>query len=192
MSRHIRTVGHVVEANTGSKEYLDAATRKMQIGRYHVGELRALLEARPSYASVAVQAHFEGVLYAFVAASDQLAEAINLQFALGLEQANLYDALERMPNSAIRRRLFRWHNSAIAADVRSIRRQAVHHHYKKTPQGPRLEVQPPRGKPYGGSRTLGEYATSAVSHLERLGPLVEQLRDNTSPTMVTPEAGTGG
>ncbi|MDA8358845.1 MAG: hypothetical protein M0Z95_21690 [Actinomycetota bacterium] len=156
-------------------DYLDAASRKVKIARYHAEKLDALLQSGAAATTVAVQAHFEGVLYALVAAWDKTEEGINLQFSLGLAQDDLHDALKEMPKSRLRSSLFKLYQSAIAADVRSIRRLAVHHSYKKTPRGPQLEVELPTGKAYGGSRTLIVYANAAVSHLESLEPLLDQL-----------------
>jgi hypothetical protein len=160
-------------------DYLDAANRKIEMARYHLDALRGELgdPKENSQASISVQAYFEGVLYVWVAAADQTAEAINLIYVLGLENPNLQLALEHMPDSKLRSRMFKWQQAPIAADVRDIRRRATHHHYEKTPEGPRLQVQDPTGaKPYPGSRSLEDYATAAVDHLENLRPFLRALQ----------------
>lgn len=158
-------------------DYLEAMTRKLDLAQYHCDRLCEFLPVDPHpSSSVAVQAEFEGVLYAFVAASDQLAEVLNLTNHLGLENPNLQQALERLPISPLRKELFAWQQEPIAADVRNIRRRAVHHHYEKYPAGPRFEVQPPTtGKPYGGSRSLDDYAKAATSHLMKLRALTREV-----------------
>jgi len=59
------------------KECLIAARRKVHIAEYHLGSLRSALAAseRPDGPSVPVQAHFEGVLYSVIAASEQVDKA---------------------------------------------------------------------------------------------------------------------
>lgn len=94
------------------REYLNAASLKVDIACYHNEELLALLarEGKNREPSTAVQAHFEGVLYSFVAASDQVAEAIVLDFRLSPESPNpgLQDALEAMPRIRLCSKLFAW------------------------------------------------------------------------------------
>jgi hypothetical protein len=170
------TVGLVVDRNDDWSEYLAAAQRKVDIARFHAERLGASLGMGANNPTVEVQAHFEGVIYGFVASCDQVGEAINLAYDFGLKNANLQDALEQMPHSSLRSRLFRWQQAPIAADVRDIRRRAVHHHYEKTPNGPHLYVQvPSRARAYGGSRTLEVYAAAATDHLGQLEPLLDQL-----------------
>lgn len=125
---------------------------------------------------IPVQAHPEGILYAFVATADQMAEAINLGMELHLRTPNLRTVLEKMPQTSIQRQLVRWHDAAIAADVRDLRVRATHHHYVKIPGGPRLEVQEPaRAKPYGASRDLVAYGDAAIAHLRIFRELLDSL-----------------
>jgi hypothetical protein len=167
----------------GWQDYCKAAQRKIDIAGYHLECLRAQVgEGRLGQAvPVAVQAHFEGVLFAFVAAADQVAEAINLGMKLGLRRpnSNLKRVLEAMPPSPIQSRLSGWHDAPIAADVRDLRVRATHHHYAKTPSGPRTLVaqEPTRRKPYGGSRELVSYGEAAVTHVGRLRGEVDGLKD---------------
>lgn len=145
----------------GWRDYCFAVRRKIDIAEYHLACLRIQTSEGQLEPTIPVQAHFEGILFAFVAATDQMAEAINLGAKLGLENPNLQKALEAMPRSAIRGRLFTWHDARIAADVRDLRRRAIHHHYEKTPRGPNLQVQvPTRAKSYGGSRDLVLYGNA--------------------------------
>ena len=164
------------------RHYQRAAERKVRMAAYHLQMLESRLAIPAPRLGpdipIEVQAHFEGILYSFIAASDQLAEAINRRFTLGLENASLGDALAQMPRLPIRRRLITWFQSPIAADVRDIRRRAAHHHYAKTPLGPKLVVQEPTGaRPYGGSRTLDGYGQAAVEHLGRLEELLQKFKE---------------
>ncbi len=143
------------------KEYLIAARRKVQIAEYHLGCLRSALAAaaeRSDKSSVPVQAHFEGVLYSVIAAADQVKEATK-------------------PGSTFRCNLEEWQQEPIFKDVRAVRRNATHHHYRKTPTGRRLEVQE-LSNPYGGSRELDTYSKAAYDHLRRLLPLLGEIESS--------------
>lgn len=137
------TSGSDLHESDGWRDYCFAARRKIDIAEYHLECLRAQASQGPLEPTIPVQAYLEGILYAFVAAADQMAEAINLGMELHLRMPNLRTALEKMPQTSIQRQLARWHDAAIAADVRDLRVPATHHHYVKVPGGPRLEVQEP-------------------------------------------------
>jgi len=76
-------------------QYLDAARRKVAIARYNAEMLQKVLSiddaSDRSMPTIAVQAHFEGVVVAVMAAVDQVAQAINSGLALGLHQDKLVD-----------------------------------------------------------------------------------------------------
>jgi len=95
----------------GWRDYCDAALRKIDIAGYHLESLRAqATEGRLDQAvPIPVQARFEGILFAFAAAGDQAAEAINLGMKLGERRPDLKKVLEKMPRSPIQSRLSRWH-----------------------------------------------------------------------------------
>jgi hypothetical protein len=160
------------------RDYCDAALRKIDIAGYHLERLRAQASEGRLEPTIPVQAHLEGILFAFVAAADQVAEAINLGMKLNRGNPTLQEALEAIPRSPIRSRLFRWHQAPIAADVRDLRRRAIHHHYAKNPSGPTLVVQEPTGaRPYGGSRDLVSYGEAAVTHVRQLREELDGLKD---------------
>jgi hypothetical protein len=166
----------VAIVNSDLREYAIAARRKLLIAHYHLGMLTdpVLVKDDGSAVLVATQAHFEGVLYAFIAAGDQVAELLNLGFNLGLGHANLWGIIKVMPDSALRDRLSTWQETPIAVDARGLRRRATHHHYRKTPLGSRLEAQEIQGSPYQGSRILDEYAQAVVAHLDAFAPLIKE------------------
>jgi hypothetical protein len=150
------------------KAYLHAARRKIHIAEYHLSCLRSALAVseRPGEPSVPVQAHLEGILYSVIAASDQA-----------------YEATKLGPARPFRCNLEAWRQEPIHKDVRAVRRLATHHHYRKTPAGPRLEVQE-QGKPYGKSRVLDVYSEAACDHLRRLLPLLGEIESAVSVSAV--------
>jgi hypothetical protein len=157
-------------------DYLSAACRKIEIAQYHLNKLRELSPGVPTLVvPIPVQAHFEGILIAFIAASDQVAEAIAQGLHLGNVQ-NLGEALKRSKRTGSPwDDLRRWNDAVISLDVRAIRRLAVHHHYIKA-HGI-LEAAP--GRPdYGGSRELIPYGEAVSAHLDALKTLLESLSDS--------------
>jgi hypothetical protein len=163
------------------RDYIVAARRKIRIGDFHEEHLRMALDRNgPNLGppSVEVQAYFEGVLSAFVAACDQAAEALKLGFGLSREEPNLREALEAMPPSPLRTKFFKWHDASIASDVRAVRRRAAHHHYGKTLGGELgLAVEFPPGRDgRGGSRVIDTKAV--VEHLDGLGALLDKLSES--------------
>lgn len=113
-----------------------------------------------------VQAHFEGVLYSVIAASEQVDEATECRSA-----------------RTLRCNLEAWRQEPIFKDVRAVRNKATHHHYRKTPAGPKLEVQE-LSNPYGGSRALDVYSQAACDHLRRLLPLLDEIESVLSASAV--------
>lgn len=113
------------------RDYCCAARRKIDIAEYHLECLRAQASQGRLEPTIPVQAHLEGILFGFVATADQMAETINLGMDLQLRKPNSRTTLERMPRTPIQRRLLRWHDAAIAADVSDLRARVTHHHYVK-------------------------------------------------------------
>jgi hypothetical protein len=161
------------------QEYLVAARRKIEIADYHLQFLRN--ETKKGFAyppTIPVQAHFEGILYSFVATIDQIAEAINQAMGFNERPPGLMRKILNHSNCPVKVSLNTWFNAPIAVDVRDVRVRATHHHYAKVPNGSALEVQKPfrRGRePYGGSRELVAYGTAASNHLHGLLPVVDSL-----------------
>jgi hypothetical protein len=165
----------------GWRDYCDAAQRKIDIAGYHLERLRAQASDGRLEPTIPVQAHLEGILFTFAAAEDQVAEAIILGMKLGPRRRNLQEVLAAMPRSPIQGRLSAWHEAPIVADVRDLRVRATHHHYAKTPSGPRtLVVQEPTRAgtpPYGGLRELVSYGEAAIAHLRLLQEELGGLKD---------------
>jgi hypothetical protein len=163
-------------------EYLLAVRRKIDIATYHRDTLDVLLAsdsspARHGMPPIPIQAHFEGVLFAFIAATDQLAEAIELGAGSGGNRRALDVVLTLLPDHSPWDDLGAWYASPIVRDIRSIRKRATHHHYRKTPGGFQLEVEPPAVATYDGPRTLREYTAAAVAHLGALSKIVSAVEE---------------
>src|SRR5207302_333869 len=111
------------------EEYLDAARRKILMARYHLGvpegEYRKKLEPFGCDVPIKIQAHFEGVLYSAMAASDQLANALRLiwkVWAVPEKETNLYKLLSYAnPLSPLYSQTWAWYNSSMIQDVRLVR-----------------------------------------------------------------------
>lgn len=171
-------------------EYLRAVERKTMIAHYHLGSLEEILRgasAMGSEPSVEVQAHFEGVLLAAVAAEDQLAEAINLGLDLELGHPSLQKVLEAASEWEIAADLNRWRERTIAADYREVRRLMTHHWSRKTVKGPIIEVQEVSKGTYRGERELGVYARAVVEHLDHLRDILPRIQMSVGKRTVSPK-----
>jgi hypothetical protein len=80
----------------------------VEIAAYHLERLITIAADGQLEATIPVQAHLEGILFAFVAGADQTAEAINLVKKLQLKRPNVRKVLEAMPESRLRRQLDEW------------------------------------------------------------------------------------
>lgn len=169
------------------EEWLEAARRKIQIAEHHRARLDQVDYPGAGLVSVEVQASLEGVLYCFTAATDQLANALNLAERLDLqrEEINLSAALDRL---AGRRRLHVpelgsvvgalrvWNDAPLVADARRLRNKATHCRYVKRIRGDEIRINRVGGT-YEGSRDLKVYCNSVVEHLGRLGRLLDQVSE---------------
>jgi hypothetical protein len=173
-----------------------AASRKTAIVSFHLQGLIATVQLHqplPVIAPIDVQAHFEGILYAYVAATDQIEEAVKY---LGLSQRPRIrrgtPGWERfklivgaLQDSPVRSALLHWADDPFFADARWVRNQATHAHYeKRTPHRDMVaigdwEVQSPSGAtappPFGGSRYLRDYGRVAHDHIMALRRLLPDL-----------------
>jgi hypothetical protein len=157
------------------REYIRAAERKIAIAKYHLNRLREQPAQVPE-PSIAEQAYFEGVIIAFVSATEQAAGAIHVAHSGNGNARSLSTLLPHMPTSSTTTRLKTWDEDPIVRDVRSIRNRAAHRYYGKVSTGHAAQVQiPPEGSSYNGSRELVPYCVAVVNHLERLVPLLADL-----------------
>jgi hypothetical protein len=160
------------------EEYLTAARRKVEIATYHAKRLKAELDARDGptdgMPSIPIQAHFEGVVVSVMAAVDQVAQAVNSALGLKLRPEELAEkAFSRIGREVPE--MSKWYDDPIGRDLRRSRTKIVHYHYAKTPYGLSWTMQSV-GRDYGGSRTLLDYATSAVDYGLSLCNLLHDVR----------------
>lgn len=131
-------------------DYLAAARRKIRVAHYHLDQLDSLLDAEQTGQAdevpIEVQAHFEGVLYSFMGATDQTSEAIKLKFGLPRGLKNMGKVIVRLRRSDLSRQLAGWWEEPITTDVWKVRVDATHHCTEKTAHGPegRWEIGPRR------------------------------------------------
>jgi hypothetical protein len=154
-------------------EYIRAAERKVRIARYHLERLQEL-PPDISQPSIGQQAHFEGVITAFVGAMEQVAGAIYEAGGGGRDWPKLTPMLNWIHTLPVRDQLEEWNGQAIVRDVSRIRNRAAHRYYSKADG----EVQKPLGgTDYDGSRQLLPYCSAVVRHLECLAPLLARLEE---------------
>lgn len=157
------------------REYIRAAERKIAIAKYHLDRL-AQQPAQVPEPSIAEQAHFEGVIFAFVSATEQAAGAIHVACGGTGRAQPLHVLLPRIPASETLARLKTWVEDPVARDVREVRNRAAHRYYKKIGVGEAARVQEPlEGNGYGGPRELVPYCFAVINHLECLKPLLADL-----------------
>jgi hypothetical protein len=114
--------------------------------------------------SVPVQAHFEGVLYSIIAASDQVGAALDARCGEDGWKQTLGKVLSQMPPTPRQEKLIQWDQGPVMRDVRALRVQATHHHYEKYPLVDRPRPSARDGEGYKGSRHLLDYCRVAVQH----------------------------
>lgn len=148
---------------------LDAAERKIKIAAYHLEHLNQVLvsskDVGDNLPSIAVQAHFEGVVVSVIAAIDQVVYVAKSAFGLPLSQVDI-------PEVKI------WYENKLGVDLRCIRVRMVHYSYKKKPLNIVWVVEPVEQSKYAGSRELAPYASAALEYgiaLCALFPQIKQL-----------------
>ena len=120
-------------------EFLVAAENKIRAARYHKGILKGEvldLESRHvNQPTDKLQAHFEGVLYSYLAAIDQTRKVMMKGFKLRFDRPEpcptcrksprvsdrFEDVVAKVPDSDLRQKLLDWHDQPILKDARNIR-----------------------------------------------------------------------
>ena len=145
--------------------YLHAARRKMAIAEHELASLEEqLAEQMPIEAPVSVQADFEGVLYAFDAAVDQLVSALRL------ERRSFAGALPDLGECLRSARL--WLTDPVVRDMASVRNDATHAYYDKRPADGLWRVVSLRRGPEVDHGDIMSFARRGVSHLRKLRPIL--------------------
>lgn len=157
--------------------YLDAARRKIQIASYHAHVLEEQLaqndfplDGRPP---ISVQASFEGVVFAVIAAIDQVAQAVNSALKLGLSSGELFEGVTK--EIEVRVPEFRsWRNDPMGLDLRRLRTRMAHYSYQKRSAKLIWEVES-ANEAFVGSRELASYAKAAVAYAHTLESFLDSL-----------------
>jgi hypothetical protein len=130
-------------------------------------------DGRPS---IPVQASFEGVVFAAIAAVDQVAQAVNSALKLGLAPGELFEEASKAIEASLPE--FRaWREQPIGIDLRRIRTRMAHYSYRKVPaKGLIWEVET-ANEGFNGSRELSAYAEAAVSYSREMEKLLGSLEE---------------
>lgn len=161
--------------------YLDAALNKLEVAAYCQTQLAAtLLSERAD--RVKIQTYFEGTLHAGVAATDQVAEAANLGFALALDKPNLRAALNAMDGARseadfgeLVADLGRWRENDMVVEAAALRRRATHHYYPKGERQGEWIYEASDGVDIEQGGSVGALAQAFISELERFRDLIWRL-----------------
>jgi hypothetical protein len=149
--------------------YLDAVRRKVAIAAHELASLeRRVHDLDPSdiEAPVGVQADFEGVLYAFDAAADQLTNA------LGVRKREFASTLP--PGHPCLSKMTDWFADPVIEEVAFIRNDATHAYYHKRMAPHLWKVSSVRrSEPREFDEDILTFATRAVAHLQELLPILD-------------------
>ena len=133
MANQLRSRATLMPSNDW-RDYIDSAKRKLEIARYHRDCLeRELASARLTgnkLPTIAIQAHFEGVVISLMAAVDQIAQATNSARNLRLPPTELVEKAFNVLGDAVPA-INSWYKERIGVDLRRIRTRAVHYSYVK-------------------------------------------------------------
>jgi hypothetical protein len=162
-------------------EYIDAAHRKISIAQFHCEQLGIRLQQESELSfdqpSIPVQAFFEGVVVATIAAIDQVTRAAHSAFKISCSQQDFFSRAaseieKRVPEFKV------WYEKPIGVDLRRLRVRMVHYEYKKTFDGKRLWMVEEANDNYKGTRDLLAYAKDAVDYASELGLIANKLKDS--------------
>jgi hypothetical protein len=121
-----------------ASELLSGALRKAAITAYHARELARVLEDAKPY-EIALQAHFEGLVYAGISAEEKLAIALDVLAGTGTDKDTKLLArrlLEREETAELGAQIREWlayrdGGKTLADEARTLRNAATHRFYDK-------------------------------------------------------------
>jgi hypothetical protein len=168
------------DTNRESRELLTGALRKVAIAQYHARELAKVLDdANPH--EIALQAHFEGLVYAGISAEEKLAIAIDVLASTGTDKDTKLLArrlLAREETAEIGEQIRDWlayreGGKTLANEARLLRNVATHRFYDKR-GGERgewhYEVEDRPGHFVDG--LVLDVSEAYAGHVERLDPII--------------------
>ena len=163
-----------------ARELLSGALRKVAIAEYHARELARVLDEANPY-EIALQAHFEGLVYAGISAEEKLAIALGGLTAAGTDKDTKRLArrlLEREETAELGARIRDWlayrdSDKTLADEARTLRNAATHRFYDKR-GGERgewhYEVEDRPGHFVDG--LVLELSEAYARHVARLEPII--------------------
>jgi hypothetical protein len=161
--------------------YLNAAFNKIDVAEYHNHCLTVALGSGEAE-RVEVQASFEGILYAGVAATDQVAEVLNRGFELQLNRPNLKVAVavlrERELDESSRQLVTdfaTWLEQTIVKEAALVRVRATHHYYPKEIRAGLWIYEASDEIEVSEGGLVGDLTDSYVGALESFRDLIQRL-----------------
>ena len=167
---------------TDIKKRLVAASRQIEISRFHYHELEKILpSAKPDERDmppIPVQAFFEGTVISAFAAIDKLLGAIARHYSVPREfeqLANIESFAPGSKNLQDKENFYR--------DLKKSRNEAVHESLTKTHEGLVWMVKKPNRTGYTGARDILRYSKAAVEFAQACAPVIEELEKNWVTTL---------
>jgi hypothetical protein len=173
------------DANREARELLTGALRKVAITQYHARELVRVLDEVSPY-EIALQAHFEGLVFAGISAEEKLAIALALLAGTGTDRDTkllFRRLLDRVETAELGGEIRSWvghreDGKTLADEARTLRNAATHRFYDKR-GGERgewhYEVQDRPGHFVDGM--VLEFAETYARHVDRLEPIVATVAE---------------
>ena len=181
-----------------ASRFLTGCYRKVAIGVYHARVLE-LEFSRPPVSEIAVQAHFEGLMYAGVSAEEKLVRGLEL--LIGADNAHTFRIVRLLRRNEqtveLGRRLGRWaefrvDDVALAEEARAIRNVATHEFYDRRGGEHGEWFYVARRHRVVHSGPVRGFAAAYAAHLEELRLIAQAaasffgLEPDLAPDMVAP------
>ena len=149
------------------------------MARFHSREIGVLLNGQDA-GEIALQAHFEGLVYAGVSAEEKLMRSLELLTASEtgartnrvISRLRGHSETERLGQRLARWAAYRFDNVNLVGEARAIRNVATHEFYDRRvgTEGDEWYFQVRRGRVvYSGS--VGRFAAAYAAHVDELGQI---------------------
>jgi hypothetical protein len=166
-----------------ASELLTGALRKVAITQYQARELARVLDDANLY-EIALQAHFEGLVYAGISAEEKVAIGIDVLVGAGTDKDTKRLArwlIEREGLAELGGRIRDWvgyreGGKTLADEARTLRNAATHRFYDKRggPRGEwRYEVEDRPGHFVDG--LVLDFSEAYAGHIERLAAIINAV-----------------
>ena len=178
-------VDTTLEANQRleATRFLIGAIRKVAMARFHSREIGVLLD-RPDPGEIALQAHFEGLVYAGVSAEEKLMRSLELltggetgaRTNRVISRLRGHSETERLGQWLARWAAYRFDDVNLVGEARAIRNVATHEFYDRRvgTDGDEWYFQVRRGRVvYSGS--VRRFAAAYAAHVDELGQIAREV-----------------